>query len=289
MLLTACSQSTTGSPIQVEGPYVALGDSYTAGPDIPTQTGQPAGCERSTNSYPALIARHYGFAASHVQDRSCTGATIASLTAVQTTSAGTNPPQVDALSAKTRLVTLGIGGNDIDFTSIVTHCVALGVPAAIIARHEMARIAPCRDYSTNGTDRIRQQIDNTAGHLAAALARIQAAAPNARIYLIGYPELLPSTASACIHELGITPERHRVPQRRRTRSQRDAQKHRTSGPRPLRRYLHPHPGTQRLHATSNPLDRAARPDQPRRCVSEAPARNHSATPSGHSIPSSRTW
>ncbi|WP_319264238.1 hypothetical protein [Streptomyces europaeiscabiei] len=38
------------------GPYVALGDSYTAGSGIPDQNGTPAGCEPSGRNYPALVA-----------------------------------------------------------------------------------------------------------------------------------------------------------------------------------------------------------------------------------------
>ena len=36
--------------------YVALGDSFTSGPDIPTQLASPAGCLRSSNDYPHLAA-----------------------------------------------------------------------------------------------------------------------------------------------------------------------------------------------------------------------------------------
>ncbi|UIX28718.1 hypothetical protein [Streptomyces sp. GQFP] len=42
------------APAPPQGPYVALGDSYTSGPRIPTQTGKPAGCDRSDGNYPSL-------------------------------------------------------------------------------------------------------------------------------------------------------------------------------------------------------------------------------------------
>ncbi|MFE4416474.1 hypothetical protein [Streptomyces sp. NPDC056821] len=43
-----------------KGPYVAIGDSYTAGPKIPGQSGSPAGCDRSDRNYPSLVARELG-------------------------------------------------------------------------------------------------------------------------------------------------------------------------------------------------------------------------------------
>ncbi|WP_319063501.1 SGNH/GDSL hydrolase family protein [Streptomyces europaeiscabiei] len=63
------------------GPYVALGDSYTAGPGIPDRSGTPAGCERSGRNYPALVAARLKIEASDFHDVSCTGATIADLSA----------------------------------------------------------------------------------------------------------------------------------------------------------------------------------------------------------------
>ena len=36
--------------------YVALGDSYTAGPIIPVQQTDPLGCLRSDHNYPHLVA-----------------------------------------------------------------------------------------------------------------------------------------------------------------------------------------------------------------------------------------
>jgi len=59
-----------------QGSYVALGDSYTAGPGIPDQAGVTAGCEQSSSSYPYLVAQSLRL---HLTDMSCSSATIASL------------------------------------------------------------------------------------------------------------------------------------------------------------------------------------------------------------------
>src|ERR1700690_1138095 len=108
---TACLLALTLFPQAAEaggGPsYVALGDSYTAGPLIPAQTGSPLACLRSTNDYPALTAAAVG--ASSFTNISCSGATPGDMTGSQSVTGGTNPPQFSALSSSTKLVTMGIG------------------------------------------------------------------------------------------------------------------------------------------------------------------------------------
>ncbi len=127
LLLAACSAPHTTAVVDPtptpQGPYVALGDSYTAAPKVPSQTGTPSGCERSTANYPALVAQRMKIRASLVHDVSCGGATIADLSASQSTGSGTNPAQLNALTTDTALVTVGIGGNDVDFAGILSHCV----------------------------------------------------------------------------------------------------------------------------------------------------------------------
>ncbi len=49
----------SGTDPTPRGPYVALGDSCTAGPRIPTRT-RTAGCDRSDHDYPALVAERLG-------------------------------------------------------------------------------------------------------------------------------------------------------------------------------------------------------------------------------------
>jgi hypothetical protein len=77
-------------PMSAVGEYVALGDSYVAGPGIPSTTGVPLSCGRSSNDYPSLVraAVH----ASAFTDASCGGATTGNMTAPQTTRTGPNPP-----------------------------------------------------------------------------------------------------------------------------------------------------------------------------------------------------
>jgi lysophospholipase L1-like esterase len=207
LLLAACSVAShatsraAGKPTTADvlpGSYVALGDSYTAGPDIPDQTGGTAGCEQSSSSYPHLVARSMRLA---LTDMSCSSATIASLSAPQSTSDGINPAQLSVLSAATTLVTLGIGGNDVGWSAIITRCTELDLIPALMSGDS----TPCEDYyKSGGTDPIQQKMQAVAGQLAEALAQIRLRAPRARIYVVGYPDLLPAVGGACAHTVGIT-------------------------------------------------------------------------------------
>ena len=175
------------------------------GPASPARPGVPAGCERSSRSYPFLVAQQLGLKADQVRDMSCSGATIASLTAPQPTGDGTNPAQLTALTPATALVTLGIGGNDIGWAAVLTRCVELDLIPALISRGDTSDAAPCQAYYTaSGTNQIQQSIQTAAADLASALTDVKTRAPNARIYVVGYPALLPSSAAACANTLAIT-------------------------------------------------------------------------------------
>lgn len=164
------------------GRYVALGDSFTAGPLIPDQYGHPGACMRSDRNYPSLVARALrpeGFT-----DVSCTAATTANMRHPQRFLFGHNRPQLDALSRDTSLVTLGIGGNDIGYSRIVFTCARL----SLTSPHG----APCtRRYG--GT--LNARIDETAPKVGAVLRDIRERAPHARVLVVGYPRALPRSGN----------------------------------------------------------------------------------------------
>ncbi|HMQ27382.1 MAG TPA: GDSL-type esterase/lipase family protein, partial [Acidimicrobiales bacterium] len=164
--------------------YVALGDSYTSGPLIPDQTGQPLGCLRSSRDYPRLVAQALGLS---LTDVSCSGAETPDMANAQGVTPGPNPPQFDALSADTDIVTVQIGGNDIGFSEIIQNCIAI-IPLTAVCQP---------DYVRNGTDQISQRIAATAPKVAAVLQGIRQRSPNARVYVVGYPAILPESGGGC--------------------------------------------------------------------------------------------
>ena len=162
--------------------YVALGDSYTSGPVIPTQID--ANCLRSDQNYPHLVAAADKI--TDLADASCSGATTAEMWKPQ----GTNPPQLDALNDATTLVTLQIGGNDIGFSSVIATCAGLSVtdPAG----------SPCKQhYEATGTDQLTLNVLQTAPKIAEVLRAIHDRAPHARVAVVGYPDLLPDDGVGC--------------------------------------------------------------------------------------------
>jgi lysophospholipase L1-like esterase len=163
--------------------YVALGDSYTAGPLIPFIRLDPLGCVRSTRDYPALLARK--LRVRDFRDVSCSGATTADMTASQSVPFGHNPPQFHALSKDTDLVTLGIGGNDGDvFGELIQTCPKL--------RSDAPDGNPCqRHFTNNGVDEIKVRIEQTEQNVENVLAGIHERAPAAKVLVIGYPRIVP--------------------------------------------------------------------------------------------------
>ncbi|MEU6192295.1 SGNH/GDSL hydrolase family protein [Streptomyces sp. NPDC047061] len=190
------------------GPYVALGDSYTAGPKIPAQNGRPAGCDRSSRNYPALVAGELGLKPHEFRDMSCSGAITDDLFAPQSTGNGVNPAQLSAVSDATQLITLGIGGNDIGFSSMITTCVKVGVRYQIETRigDSETNGAPCRDkYVSGDSDEVQAKIEAAGGRLSSVLDDIERQAPKARVYVVGYPAILPADSSRCARAMGLAP------------------------------------------------------------------------------------
>jgi lysophospholipase L1-like esterase len=183
-LPASAAPRAASSTARFPGGYVALGDSYTSGPGIPNQIPGSLLCSRSDHNYPSLVAQAIN--PTSFTDVSCAGAVTADMTGSQLLAA----PQFNALGPDDRLVTLGIGGNDIGFANIAVTCIALALfnPSG----------APCQaHYTSGGTDQVAAAIAQTAPKIAAVLQGIHQRAPDARVLLIGYPDIVPASASDC--------------------------------------------------------------------------------------------
>ncbi|MEN1883306.1 SGNH/GDSL hydrolase family protein [Streptomyces mirabilis] len=120
----------SGTDPTPRGPYVALGDSCTAGPRIPDRTGAPAGCDRSDHDYPALVAERLGLRAADFRDVS---------------------------------------------------------------------------YVSGDTDDVQRKIDTAGERLSEALAEVKRRAPKARLFVVGYPAILPAHGTGCADDLTLAP------------------------------------------------------------------------------------
>ncbi len=191
-----CSAESTGGPAKAQvtadassAPtftYVALGDSYTAAPLVP-ETDASNGCLRSSNNYPALVAAARPDVT--LVDVSCSSADSSSMIGVQETGDQAQPPQFDALTEDTDLVTVSLGGNDFDlFATLVGYCPQL--------RSSDPHGAPCAEkLSSGGSDRLTRELRKIRSHVTAIVQGIRNRAPEARVIVVGYPQILPATGT----------------------------------------------------------------------------------------------
>ena len=185
-LLLAATTATAAAAAPT-GTYVSLGDSYVAGPLVPDQVN--LGCLRSDHNYPSLVASAIGSSA--FSDVSCSGATTVDMTQSQANGPITvNSPQLNAVTADDSLVTLGIGGNDIGFVNIILTCATESLTNPFGS--------PCTNhYTTGGTDQLAAAIDATGPKVAAVLQAIHQQAPQAKVVVVGYPDILPEYNNGC--------------------------------------------------------------------------------------------
>ena len=179
------------------GSFVALGDSYAAGPLIPVPV-KPWGCLKSSNNYGSLAQQQLQYAA--YRDATCSGAETEDMTQSQGVSPEPNPPQFDSLSADTRLVTLQIGGNDIGFSGIAQDCLQTDP----VSGFDASRGSPCKDrYVVDGNDEVSRRIAETGPKVAANLQGIHSRSPDAKVLLVNYSAIFPHQGGGCWPQLPV--------------------------------------------------------------------------------------
>jgi lysophospholipase L1-like esterase len=184
--LSACEKSS--SP---KREYVALGDSYTAGPLIGRADGRN-GCVRSRNNYPHLLAKK---AELDLTDVSCSAAPTEAVEGEQKVRMRSIAPQLDAVKASTDLVTIGLGLNDLGLSvRVFIKCVQLG-------RSDPGG-APCTQADqAAGANSIQSALDQMPDRIGGVVDAVRSKAPKAKVVLVGYPSIFP-TEGTC-SELGI--------------------------------------------------------------------------------------
>jgi lysophospholipase L1-like esterase len=172
------------------GPYVSLGDSYTAAPLVPAPTGNPILCGRSTDNYPSDVSRV--IAPTSFTDASCSSATTMDMTQSQSLQGGvqTAPPQFNALRANDALVTVGIGGNDAGLIGVAEECAKLDITSPFGTA--------CKNhYTAGGSDPNVAAINATGPKVANVIQGIHQRAAHAKVLIVGYPDGLPTNGSFC--------------------------------------------------------------------------------------------
>ncbi|XTR52168.1 SGNH/GDSL hydrolase family protein [Pseudarthrobacter sp. So.54] len=160
--------------------YVALGDSFSSGEgappfepgtDVPTDR-----CHRGLESYPHLLARLRSLTLT--ADRACSGAVIAQVIG-EGQYADEPSAQITALTHETSLVTITVGGNDINFGDVLFDC--------------LVRVTNCK---TKDSKMVDTQLSRLQANLPEVYRRIRAAtSPTTRILVAGYPQIFPDPDS----------------------------------------------------------------------------------------------
>ncbi len=177
-LAVACAGPPRSNPASSPPPtpfnYVAVGDSYAAAPGVP-DVAPPAGCRKSTNGYPAILARQ--LAATSFANVTCSGAKTENITgSPQRTLDGPVEPQIDAVDQTTDLITVTIGANDVELQADAEGC-------EVTSPHPV----PCsNEFEVGNIDRISQAITAELPAWGAMIDRLRDSAPHARIVIVGY-------------------------------------------------------------------------------------------------------
>ena len=140
--------------------YVALGDSYSSGVGTRDYLDDGSGCLRSTYAYPHRLAVVAGW---RLRFEACAGATVRQV----------RRRQLAALVGAD-YVSVGVGGNDARFTSVLTECA-------------LPRWASDCDRAVDGAEEVIRDV--LPGRLTRLMRRIDARAPGAVVVVVGYPRL----------------------------------------------------------------------------------------------------
>lgn len=179
-LLSATAALIAASPASAAG-VLALGDSYSSGQGAGAYdratTGGGNTCWRSGRAWPQRLAQRLGLTA--LPSLACDGARTPE---VVTSDKRRNQverrvSQLSRIAGSPEIVTITIGGNDVGFASVLRHCVA--------ERNCVKR------YARPTGDLLLADIRNLERELPGVYRAIQAAAPTARVVVVGYPRLFP--------------------------------------------------------------------------------------------------
>ncbi|WP_203906187.1 GDSL-type esterase/lipase family protein [Rhizocola hellebori] len=184
---------STRTPIQSEpARYVALGDSYSSGegtfiyhPDSDSAE-LPSKCHRSPQAYGPLLADAVNLGG--FTFGACSGAVTDDLYVANPDNPH-EPAQLDRITSDTEIVTMTIGGNDVGFKQVLESCISrtLGEDNSGCA-YELGlevdeRIAALAWQTTS------ESTERPIHPLTSIFADIHSRAPDAHIYIAGYPRL----------------------------------------------------------------------------------------------------
>lgn len=165
---SAPAQAAKPAPI---GPdtYAALGDSFASG----FGAGESNVLGQSTEAYPVVLAG----GPQNLDFRAMAGATTEW---IPTQIAGAPDYGIPPISADARQVTLTVGGNDLGFLDKAARCADPAVPSCAL------------------TDAERAMLPVVTGRITGLIEAVHTRAPQAKVYVTGYPLLLQPQGADCV-------------------------------------------------------------------------------------------
>jgi GDSL-like Lipase/Acylhydrolase family len=226
-LIAGCSGSTretarpSASPARPTVPphgYAALGDSYSAGdgagayfPDTDVAGNR---CLRSRQAYGPLLDADASLGS--LTFVACSGATTSDLVSpnhqrnVDAGSGQVEAAQISAIPVHTKTITLTIGGNDAGFSSVLASCIRAKIGPITVFPHVLQSSKDGCHNNASITGAVSARLRALAGQSGTStasrtpivavtklLAGIHARAPQAHVYLLGYPALFGTFSGSC--------------------------------------------------------------------------------------------
>lgn len=226
-LIAGCGGSTRDSarpaasaarPTVAPHGYAALGDSYSAGDGaggyfVDTDVSSNR-CLRSRQAYAPLLATDASLGS--LTFVACSGATTSDLVSpnhqhnVDSQSGQAEEAQIKAIPVHTKTITLTIGGNDAGFSSVLASCVRAKIGPITVFPHVLQSSKDGCHNNASITEAVSARLRALAGQSGAStasrtpivavtklLAGMHARAPQAHIYLLGYPALFGAFSGSC--------------------------------------------------------------------------------------------
>jgi hypothetical protein len=178
-------------PAAYTAEYVAMGDSFSSGEGNPpfesgTDIDLANECHRSEDAYPMLL--HNELSLGSMAFVACSGATTYDVLGVseddERKGSWNQPTQLSALSEHTEIVTITVGGNDVGFKAFAEKCIH---PINLIFLDEV-----CDEFTDAYADIIYAIESDLPGRLENVYMALLSEAPNANIYIGGYPIIAPN-------------------------------------------------------------------------------------------------
>src|SRR5215218_8466512 len=175
------------------GGIAILGDSFSSGEGAGDYgvAATALGCHASGSGYGVGLTKHLGIDRSRLTIRACTGARLSAIAGQYDDHR--QGPQLDGIDQTTSLVTMTIGGNDLDWGPTLADCI---VRTVLVSR---SNCAP----DTEVARELDARLVAVEPELASALGSVTRRAPFARVVVMGYPRFFPDQPSRTMTVSGL--------------------------------------------------------------------------------------